>query len=41
MKWRCAMKKKQTTTLEMRYYNIPKDEYVLALYGESWTIMVP
>ena len=31
------MKKKQTTTLEMRYYNIPKDEYVLALYGESWT----
>lgn len=30
------MKKNQSETLEMRYYNIPKDEYVLALYGESW-----
>lgn len=29
-------KKRQSDTLEMRYYNIPKDEYVLALYGESW-----
>lgn len=29
--------KKSKSTIEMRYYNIPKDEYVIALYGESWT----
>ena len=28
--------KKTKDTLEMRYYEIPKDDFVLALYGEDW-----
>lgn len=29
--------KKTKDTLEMRYYDIPKDDFVLALYGDTWT----
>lgn len=28
--------KKTKDTLEMRYYDIPKEDFVLALYGDSW-----
>lgn len=30
------MKKKKTGTMELRFYDIPQNEYVLALLGENW-----
>ena len=30
------MAKKKKDSIEYRYYEIGQDEYVLALFGESW-----